>query len=77
LGAVHATDVAGINGLNKLRNKFAHNVETKLTKQDEENLYNALSPGQRKMIKGPRTAETAFLRRLRFDIIGLIASAAG
>jgi len=77
LGRIDRDDARGFNALNDLRNDFAHNVETKLTKQDEENLYNALSPGQRKMIKGPRTAETAFLRRLRFDIIGLIASAAG
>jgi hypothetical protein len=77
LGAVDAADVAGLNALNTLRNKFAHDVEKTLTKQDEENLYNALSPGQRKMIKGPRSAEKVFLRRLRFDIMGLIANAAG
>ncbi|MFZ3266158.1 MAG: hypothetical protein WA172_19280 [Terriglobales bacterium] len=76
LGKVSAADVGGFVALNDLRNKFAHNVATKLTKQDEENLYNALSPIQRKMIKEPRKAEAMFLRRLRFDIMGLIANAA-
>ncbi len=77
LGKVSDDDARGFKALNDLRNDFAHKVETKLTKRDEENLYNVLSVSQRKMIKEPRRAETVFLGRLRFDIIGLIANAAG
>jgi hypothetical protein len=72
LGKVDRADVGGFKAMNELRNGFAHNVETKLTKQDEENLYNTLSPSQRKRIEEPRKAETMLLRRLRFDIMGLI-----
>jgi hypothetical protein len=75
LGKVDLADAGGFTALNALRVKFAHDVETKLTKRDELNLYNALSPGQRKIIEGPREAEMMFLGRLRFDIIGLIANA--
>jgi len=76
LGKVGVDDARGFKALNDLRNDFAHKVETKLTKRDEENLYNVLSASQRKMIKEPRRAEAVFVRRLRFDIMGLIANAA-
>jgi hypothetical protein len=76
LGKVDSGDVAGFTELNHLRNRFAHNVKMTLTKDDELKLYNVLSPNQRKMIDAPRTAEPMFLRQLRLDIIGLIASAA-
>jgi hypothetical protein len=75
LGKIDPADVGGFTALNALRVKFAHDVETTLTKQDELNLYNALSPSQRKIIEGPREAEMMLLGRLRFDIIGLIANA--
>jgi hypothetical protein len=76
LGKVDSADVGGFTALNDLRNKFAHNVEMTLTKQDELNLYNALSPSQRKTYDGPRKTELVLVRRLRFDIMGLIANAA-
>jgi len=53
LGKVDIADAGGFTALNTLRVKFAHNVEMKLTEQDELNLYNALSPSQRKIIEGP------------------------
>lgn len=75
LGKVDPPDDRGFTALNALRNDFAHNVEMKLTEQNELKLYNALSPSQRKIIEGPRKAEMMFLGRLRFDIIGLIFNA--
>lgn len=75
LGKVDPADARGFTALNALRNEFAHDVEKKLTEQHELNLYNVLSPSQRKIIEAPREAETMFLGRLRFDIIGLIFNA--
>jgi len=76
LGKVDSADVGGFTALNALRVKFAHNVEMTLTKQDELDLHNALSPSQRKTYDGPRKMELVLVRRLRFDIMGLIANAA-
>jgi hypothetical protein len=72
LGKVAKADAGGLGALNDLRNKFAHNVETTLTKKDEEDLYHALSLNQRKKIHVSRKAEKILPRRLRFDIMGLI-----
>jgi hypothetical protein len=76
LGKVDIADARGFTALNTLRNKFAHDVQMTLTNQHELDLYNALSPSQREMIKAPRKAQTMVLHRLRFDVISLIANAA-
>jgi hypothetical protein len=75
LGKVDPADAGGFNAFNKLRKKFAHDVEMELTKEHESDLYNGLSSSQRKIIERPRKAERMLLRRLRFDIMGLIANA--
>jgi hypothetical protein len=38
---------AGLTSLAKLRNKFAHKLDAKLTEQDAKQLYNVLSPACR------------------------------
>jgi hypothetical protein len=76
LGKVDSADARGFTALNALRNKFGHNVEMTLTKQDELDLHNVLSSSQRKTYDGPRKTELLLVRRLRFDIMGLIANAA-
>jgi hypothetical protein len=75
LGKVDPSDDRGFTALNALRVKFAHNVEKKLTEQDELNLYNVLSPSQRKIADVARKPEMTPLVRLRFDVMGLIANA--
>jgi hypothetical protein len=75
LGKVDPADARGFTALNELRNKFAHNVEKKLTEQDELNLYNVLSTSQRKITDVARKPGMTPLGRLRFDVMGLIANA--
>lgn len=72
LGKVEAADVGAFTALNRLRVQFAHNIETKLTDQDELNLYNSLSQRQRGIVDSLRKPEMLFLARLRLDIVGLI-----
>jgi hypothetical protein len=72
LGKVEAADAGAFTALNRLRVQFAHNVGTKLTDQDELDLYNALSQRQREIVDRFRKPEMEFLARLRLDIVGLI-----
>lgn len=75
LGKVDPADESGFTSLYALRNDFAHDVKMKLTEQHELDLYNVLSPSQRKIPDVARKPEMTPLCRLRFDIMGLIANA--
>lgn len=72
LGKVDRADVGAFAALNRLRSQFAHNVDTKLTDQDELDLYNTLSQRQRDRVDSLRKPGMAFLARLRLDVLGII-----
>jgi hypothetical protein len=72
LGKVDRTDVGAFTALNRLRSQFAHDVDTKLTGQDELDLYNTLSPRQRVHVDPLRKQGMPFLSRLRLDVLGII-----
>jgi hypothetical protein len=75
LGKVDPPDDRGFIALNDLRNDFAHEVNMKLTEQNESKLYDTLSPSQREIPDVARKPEMTPRDRLRFDIMGLIANA--
>ena len=71
-----AADLSALNALNRLRNKFAHNLDTQLQEQDEHDLYIALSKRQRVVVDDLRKDELDYTGRLRCDLVGLIVCCA-
>jgi hypothetical protein len=73
LGKIDAADAGAFGLLNKLRNKFAHNLATQLTDQDEKTLNNALTPGRRGIVNLLLAGKPLpLMGRLRCDLIALI-----
>ena len=77
LGGIGPDDIGVLEKLNDLRNKFAHNLETQLTDKDELDLYNTLTPKQRKIVDLMRKPELPFLGKLRCDLMGIILTLQG
>jgi hypothetical protein len=73
LGRIDDADIHALVELNKLRNRFAHRVDTQLQERDELDLYNTLSKRQRMFVDGLRTPEMELIGRLRSDLSGIIA----
>lgn len=72
LGRIDPSDRPAYDALNRLRNRFAHDLHTELCDQDERDLYNTLSDKQRQIADNQRKPEMPFMGRLRCDLIGLI-----
>lgn len=51
LGLIPAEERGGYVRLNRLRNRFAHNPTTRLSKRDAVDFYNSLSPHQQEAIR--------------------------
>lgn len=74
LGKVDAADVGAFTALNRLRRDFAHDLDTKLTDQDELDFHHALSRHQRQVVDKLRYPQMPLLIRLRCDIGGLLST---
>lgn len=73
LGKIDAADAQAFTVLNKLRNKFAHDLATQLNDQNEQDLHKALSPERRGIVELMRAGrQLPLLGRLRCDLIALI-----
>jgi len=72
LGKIEPKDRDAYAALNRLRNRFAHDLRTQLADQDELDFYNTLSHKQRKFADTLRKPEMPFMGRLRCDLVGLI-----
>ena len=75
LGKIDARDVGGLIGLNGLRNRFAHDLDTQLNEQDERDLYNGFSTVQQRIADSLREPDMVFMGKLRCDLIAIIVSA--
>jgi hypothetical protein len=74
-GKVDSSDAVALTALNRLRNRFAHNLTAQLQEQDELDLYNALSKRQRTIAESlGRTPQLQYMGRLRCDLMALIAA---
>lgn len=72
LGKVAPADVGALSVLNRLRGRFAHDLNTKLNDKDELDLHNALSAQQCQIVDNFRKPEMPLIGRLRCDIVGVI-----
>jgi len=72
LGKVDPRGRGGYAALNKLRNRFAHDLNTQLVEKDELDFYNALSDKQREFANASRKPKLPLMGRLRCDLVGLI-----
>lgn len=72
LGKLDADDVGFLTALNRLRVRFAHNLETQLTDQDELDLYNIFPESVRRAVDEHRKADDVMINRLRRDLTALI-----
>jgi hypothetical protein len=73
MGRVDEADCAALIALNGLRNKFAHNLETKLDEGNEAQLYKSFSKRQQTFVDELRdTVGLDHTGRLRCDLAGLI-----
>ncbi len=74
LGKIEPKDHTADLAFNKLRNKFAHNLGTQLTEQDELDLHNSFSDTQRELAKDlrERDPQMPFMGRLRCDLVALM-----
>jgi|SRR5580692_5869838 hypothetical protein len=50
IGKLESADIPALMVLNKLRNRFAHNLNMRLNRQDQLDLHNVLSKRQRKFV---------------------------
>jgi hypothetical protein len=73
LGKIDADDAKAFAILNRLRNNFAHDLDTEVNDHDEQMLYNTLSP-KRRGIADQLCAgrQLPLLGRLRCDLVALI-----
>jgi hypothetical protein len=73
MGRVDEADRTALIELNRLRNKFAHNLGTTLDEEDEAKLYNSFSKRQKTFVDELRDTDgLAHIGRLRCDLAGLI-----
>lgn len=73
MGKVDENERAGLTALNKLRNRFAHDLNAQVAEQDELAIYNALSKRQRNFVDELRNTDGLdYMARLRCDLAGLI-----
>ncbi len=77
LGKLDSADARVVDVLGRLRDKFAHDLNTQLSAQDELDVHNAMSPRQRKIADALRNQTTDFLSRLRCDLIAIIVTLHG
>jgi hypothetical protein len=73
MGRVDEADCAALIALNGLRNKFAHNLGTKLDQENEFQLYKSFSKRQQTFVDELRNTDGLdHSGRLRCDLAGLI-----
>lgn len=74
LGAIEENDQRACMVLNKLRNDFAHDLQSELTEQNESDLFKALGADMQEKVESACTPEQwkHFLPRLRLDLVTLI-----
>lgn len=76
LGKLESTEKTAFLQLNRIRNRFAHNLRTELVEKDEQELYGSFSLVQRRLADSLREGKNLpFLGRLRVDLITLITEA--